>query len=197
MRVLVIGATGTIGTAVAEAAEAEGHEVLRASRKGDVQVDISIEESILEMFADLQALDAVICCAGGGAFQPLLELTNEDIQFTLNDKLLSQVNLVRHGVDSMNDGGVFILTAGMFSQKPTTGVSAIAMVNGAVESFARGAALDLPRGIRIHAVSPRLIKETAEKMGMKGGLPAAEMARFYLALLTEEESGQVVFPEDP
>lgn len=197
MRVLVIGATGVIGKAVADAAAGTGHEVLRASRNSDVKVDISSEKSIESMYAGIGKLDAVICCAGGGAFRSLLDLTNEEIRFTLDDKLLSQVNLVRHGIESVNDGGVFILTAGIFSQKPIAGVPALAMVNGGIEGFVRGAALDLPRGIRIHAVSPPFIKETAEKMGMEGGLPATENAKTYMALLTGEESDRVVYPEAP
>ena len=41
MRVIVIGATGTIGTAVADAL-ATRHEIIRASCKGDVRVDIRV-----------------------------------------------------------------------------------------------------------------------------------------------------------
>jgi NAD(P)-dependent dehydrogenase (short-subunit alcohol dehydrogenase family) len=193
MRVLVIGATGTIGKAVADAAAGE-HEVLRASRNGNVRVDIADEESIRAMYAAVGKVDAVVACAGSGAFKPLADLTNEDIAFTLGDKLMGQVNLVRHGLDAVNDNGVFLLTAGIFSTKPIPGVPAVAMANGALESFARAAALDLPRGIRINTVSPPFIKETAEAMGMRGGLPAAENAKTYLRLLTGNETGQVVFP---
>ncbi len=195
MRVLVIGATGTIGKPVADAAEKAGHEVLRASRHGDPKVDIDNEVSIKALYEGLDRLDAVICCAGSGAFKPLLELTNEDIQATINSKLLGQVNLVRHGVESMNDDGVFILTSGIFSQDPMPGVPALAMVNGGVESFTRAAALDLPRGIRIHTVCPPFMKETAEQMGIDGGIPATENAKAYVALLTEGMSGRVVRPK--
>ncbi len=196
MRVLIIGATGTIGKAVADAAERE-HEVLRASRNGDISVDIADETSIRKMYAGLQGLDAVISCAGTGAFKPLLELTNEEIDLTLGNKLMGQVNLVRYGVDSMNDGGVFLLTAGIFGTRPIPGVPALAMVNAALEGFARGAALDLPRGIRINTLSPPFIKETAEAMGMEGGLPAAENARIYLSYLTGSTTGQVIFTGEP
>jgi NAD(P)-dependent dehydrogenase (short-subunit alcohol dehydrogenase family) len=72
-------------------------------------------------------------------------------------------------------------------------VTALAMVNGALESFARAAALDLPRGIRINTISPPFIRETAQSMGLPGGLPASENARAYVALVEGSETGQVVF----
>jgi NAD(P)-dependent dehydrogenase (short-subunit alcohol dehydrogenase family) len=192
MRILVVGATGTIGKAVADALAAR-HEVLRASRKADVTVDITIPDSIREMYQRVGKLDAVVSCAGSGAFKPLAALTDEDIQSTLGDKLMGQVNLVRFGVHHVNDNGVFVLTAGIFSKSPMPGVTALAMVNGALESFARAAALDLPRGIRINTISPPFIQETARAMGLPGGLPAEENAKAYVALVEGRDTGQVVF----
>lgn len=192
MRILVVGATGTIGKAVAEALAAR-HEVLRASRKSDVSVDITRPESIREMYQRVGRLDAVVSCAGSGAWKPLTALTDEDIHATLADKLMGQVNLVRLGVDYVGDMGVFVLTAGIFSRNPMPGVTALAMANGALECFARAAALDLPRGIRINTISPPFIQETARAMGLPGGLPADENAKAYVALVEGQETGQVVY----
>jgi NAD(P)-dependent dehydrogenase (short-subunit alcohol dehydrogenase family) len=122
------------------------------------------------------------------------KLTDEDFAYTLNNKLMGQVNLVRLGVEAMNDRGVFVLTAGIWSQKPVPGASAIAMVNGALESFTRGASLDLPRGIRINAVSPPFIKESAERMGMSAPMSAAENAKSYVGAIEGSQTGQVIFP---
>ena len=192
MRILVVGATGTIGRAVADALAAR-HEVLRASRKADVTVDITIPDSIRGMYQRVGKLDAVVSCAGSGVFKPLAALTDEDIQSTLGDKLMGQVNLVRFGVHHVNDNGVFVLTAGIFSKSPMPGVTALAMVNGALESFARAAALDLPRGIRINTISPPFIRETAQAMGLPGGMLADENAKAYVALVEGRDTGQVVF----
>ena len=192
MRILVVGATGTIGRAVADALAAK-HEVVRASRRGEVAVDITLPDSIRQMYQRVGTLDAVVSCAGSGAWKPLTALSDEDIRATLGDKLMGQVNLVRFGVSYVNDNGVFVLTAGIFSKIPMPGVPALAMVNGALESFARAAALDLPRGIRINTISPPFIRETAAAMGLPGGLPADENAKAYVALVEGMETGQVVF----
>ena len=198
MKLIVVGATGTIGSAVAKALEDSGHEVLRASRKGQLAVDISEPASIRRMFEQASQVDGVVCCAGNGAFKPLLELTDDELQLTLSDKLMGQVNLVRVGAEHVSDGGVFVLTAGIFSRNPPPGVPALALANGALESFARAAARDLPRGIRIHTVSPPFITATAEKMGLptEGTISAEDNAKSYVALVEGTETGQVVFPGD-
>jgi len=192
MRILVVGASGTIGKAVAEALAAR-HEVVRASRNGEQKVDITQPESICALYQRVGRVDAVVSCAGSGVMKPLASLSDDDIRLSLADKLMGQVNLVRFGLDHVNDNGVFLLTAGIFSKQPMPGVTPLAMTNGALESFARAAALDLPRGIRINTISPPFIKETAEKMGLPGGLPAVENAKTYVALVEGKETGQVVF----
>jgi NAD(P)-dependent dehydrogenase (short-subunit alcohol dehydrogenase family) len=194
MKALVIGATGTIGMAVADALAAK-HEVLRASRNGtELKVDISEPATIKGLFAKTGRVDAVVCCAGDARFGALDKLSDADFTYTLHNKLMGQVNLVRFGVDFVNDNGVFVLTSGIFSQKPMPGVPAIAIANGALESFARAAALDLPRGIRIVTIAPPFIKESAEKMGMTAPFSAAENAKAYVAVVEGKGTGEVIFP---
>lgn len=196
MRTIVIGATGTIGSAVAEAFEQAGHEVIRASRKSDPSVNIDEPASIRAMYKAVGTLDAVICCAGSGAFAKLTELTDEQIQFTIGSKLMGQVNLVRSGIEYLSDGGVFVLTSGIFSRNPIPGVPALALANGAIESFTRGAALDLPRGLRIGTISPPVITETAVKSGLstENSLSAADNAKAYVTFAEGSETGKVIFP---
>jgi NAD(P)-dependent dehydrogenase (short-subunit alcohol dehydrogenase family) len=194
MRVLIIGASGTIGKGVADAIAQAGHEVLRASRNGDVKVDIEDPDSIRAMYKSIGTVGAVISCAGNGALASLSDLTDEQIDYTLSSKLMGQVNLVRFGIDHLDDGGVFVLTAGIFGQRPIPGVPALAMVNGALESFARAAALDLPRNLRIGTISPPFITETAEQMGIptEGTLTSADNARVYLSFVSGSDTGAVI-----
>jgi NAD(P)-dependent dehydrogenase (short-subunit alcohol dehydrogenase family) len=192
MKIVIVGASGTIGSAVTDLLS-QHHEVVRASRSAEVRVDITDSGSIRAMYDTVGAVDAVVSCAGGGAMKSLTELTDDEFEGTLHNKVMGQVNLVRFGLDAMNDGGVFILTSGIFSKKPMPGVTDMALANGAIESFVRGAALDLPRTIRINAVSPPFIKETAEKMGMDGGLPATTNAEAYRDLIDGTDTGEVVF----
>jgi NAD(P)-dependent dehydrogenase (short-subunit alcohol dehydrogenase family) len=194
MRVLVIGASGTIGSAVADAFAEAGHEVLRASRGGEHKVDISSPDSLRELFSRTGKLDAIVNCAGGGVFKALPDMDAADLQQAYDLKLTPFFHVVRMGLEHLNDGGQFILTSGIFATQPMPGVSLISMVNGALESFTRAAALDMPRGIRINAVSAPFIKETAEKMGMPGGYPARDNARAYIELAQGTQTGVTVTP---
>ena len=111
MRVIVIGATGTIGKAVVEAL-ADRHEVVRVGRRsGDLQVDIASKESIERFFAEAGPFDALVSAAGDARFSPLASLTDEDFAFSLSNKLMGQVNLVRTGLRHVRDDGSFTLTS--------------------------------------------------------------------------------------
>lgn len=195
MRVLVVGGTGTIGAPLVDALRGAGHEVLTAARTGgDLRVDYTSVDSIRGMYRQAGRLDAIVNCAGGAAWKPMPELTDEDFDFSLRNKLMGQVNLARYGLDSLADGGSITLTSGVLSQEPMPGSSAVSLVNSALEGFARGAALDLPRGIRINVVSPPWVSETLREMGQdpSGGMPAAQVARAYVAAVTGTYQGQTL-----
>jgi NADP-dependent 3-hydroxy acid dehydrogenase YdfG len=75
MKVIIIGASGTIGTAVAKELE-QKHEIIRAGRNGlDVTVDITSVDSIKNMYKQIGKVDAVISTTGGAHFGPVSELT--------------------------------------------------------------------------------------------------------------------------
>lgn len=197
MRILVIGANGTIGREVVKALSSE-HEVISASRKGsEVTVDIRQPSSIQAMYASVGKVDAVISAAGSGAWKPLAELTDEDFAISLGYKLMGQVNLVRYGFEHVSDGGSFTTTSGILSRSPVPSGSAISLVNCGLEGFTRAAAIEAPRGIRVNVVSPPWVTETLIEMGATDtshGLPAATVALAYVRSVTGKETGQVIEP---
>jgi NAD(P)-dependent dehydrogenase (short-subunit alcohol dehydrogenase family) len=194
MKILVIGATGTIGAAVAQALEAR-HEVLRASHaRSTLTIDLADPESIRRLYAKVGRVDAVVSAAGQAAFRPLLALSDADFAVGLTNKLMGQVNLVRLGVEVLVDGGSFTLTTGILSRQPMPGGAAISMVNAGLEGFVRAAALELPRGRRINAVAPGWVRETlvAMKMDPSPGVPAAQVAQTYLRTVEGSMTGQIL-----
>ncbi|TNF36721.1 MAG: short chain dehydrogenase [Deltaproteobacteria bacterium] len=197
MKIIVIGATGTIGSAVADAL-ATRHEVLRASRTGVLPVDITNRRSLESFFDLIGAIDAVVCCAGAARFGPLERLTPDDYAVGLNSKLMGQVNVVRFGLERMRDGGSFTLTSGRLSRYPAPGGVAVSVAGAGVEAFVRAAQLELPRGIRLNAVSPGWVAETLTAMGKDPtpGMPAAEVARAYVAAVEGELRGQTLMTAD-
>jgi NAD(P)-dependent dehydrogenase (short-subunit alcohol dehydrogenase family) len=195
MRILVIG-TGTIGRAVVAALSA-GNEVISASLRSTTHmVDITDPASIQQMYRSLGTLDAVVCAAGQAKFAPLAQLSDSDFRFSLDNKLMGQVNVVRLGFGHVQDSGSFTLTAGSLAQAPMPGSAAISLVNAGIEGFARAAALEAPRRIRVNAVSPPWVTETLQalKMDLPDGLPAAVVARAYVRSVTGTDSGAVLKP---
>ena len=196
MKLMLIGATGTIGGAVAMALS-QRHEVVALSRHTEpLRVDISSPASIHARFEAVGPIDGVISASGAARFKPLAQLHDDDFAFCLQNKLMGQVNLVREGLKRLRDGGVIVVTSGILSRSPTPGSSAISLVNAGVEAFVRAAALEAPRGIRVNVVSPPWVSETLTKLGMdpKGGLPASLVAQAYVRAVDSAVTGQVIEP---
>ena len=195
MKVIVIGATGTIGRAVADAL-ATSHEVVRASRRGDVKVDIEDKHSIAALFRQLKDVDAVVSCAGNARFVPLAQLSDDDISYSLKSKLLGQVELVRQSLGYLREGGSVTVTSGVLAQRPMPGGAAISMVNAGLERFVRGAAAEATRGVRVNVVSPPWVSETLVALNMDPlhGLPAATVALAYVAAVTGRANGETLDP---
>jgi NAD(P)-dependent dehydrogenase (short-subunit alcohol dehydrogenase family) len=180
VRVIVIGATGTIGRAVADALGAR-HDVARASRRGPVRVDVGDPASIDALFAEVGHVDAVVCCAASGGMTPLDAPSDEAFWAGLDGKLIGQVNLVRHALPHVRDGGSVTLTSGRFPA-PVPGSSLGYLVNAGLEAFVHAAAVETPRGVRLNAVSPGWVRETLVDLGMDpaAGSPVADVARTYV-----------------
>jgi NAD(P)-dependent dehydrogenase (short-subunit alcohol dehydrogenase family) len=184
MKILLIGASGTIGKRIYDTLSKK-HDIIKASRSGeDVSVDITSAESIEAMYKSVPNLDAVICAAGPAKFGPLAELTEEDFYVGIRGKMMGQVNLVRIGQHYLNDRGSFTLTTGILSEDPIFGSSAVSMINAAVNGFAIAAAQELPRGQRINVVCPTVVEDSVEAYGdWFAGFDAAPMDRVVNAYI--------------
>jgi NAD(P)-dependent dehydrogenase (short-subunit alcohol dehydrogenase family) len=196
MRVLVVGATGTIGRAVVAAFEGH-HDVVPVSfHKSAVKVDLASPESIAAMYREVGAVDAVVSAAGQAKFAPFADLTDADFAFSVANKLMGQVNLVRLGFPSVREKGSLTLTSGILARTPMVGSGAISLVNAAIEGFVRAAALEAPRGIRVNVVSPPWVTETLQALGMDParGMPAATVARAYVQSVNGSQTGAVIEP---
>ena len=91
MKILIIGATGTIGKHVTAALQKD-HEVIKAgSKSADIQVDISSTESIENFYIQIGKFDALICAAGDAQFGPLAFMKDADFRIGVNSKLMRQI----------------------------------------------------------------------------------------------------------
>ncbi len=194
MRLLLVGATGTLGTAVANEMKSDADIISAARTNADVKVDITSTESIKEMFNKVGEIDALVCTAGAAHFGHVREMTPEQNLVAVNSKLLGQINLVLHGLDYIRENGSITLTTGILMDDPLVTASSAAMANGGVQAFVKSAAIELPKNIRINNVSPTMVTEAKEKYGslFKGFKPreAKDVALAYKKSILGAQSGQ-------
>ncbi|AZD46755.1 short chain dehydrogenase [Pseudomonas chlororaphis] len=194
MKILLIGANGTIGSAV-DKELSQRHEIIRIGRtSGDFQVDISDSASIRALFGQTGTFDALICAAGNVTFAPLGEMSEQHFALGLQDKLMGQVNLLLIGREFANDGASFTFTSGILNRDPIRSGASAALVNGAIDGFVRAAAIELPRGLRVNSVSPTVLVEAMDSYapyfrGYKP-VPGADVALAYAKSVEGLQTGQ-------
>lgn len=196
MKVLLVGASGTIGQAIQQELAPDCEIVTANSSSGDVQVDLSKSESIAKMYDAVGAVDAVICAAARGVkYGDVSELSRQDFVESSASKLYGQIDLVLQGIPYLNPNGSFTLTTGILNIDPIVGSSAASMVNAGVEGFLLAASNDLKDGKRINVVSPALLEESLDKYRdfFPGypTVPASEVALAFRKSLFGNQTGQV------
>jgi len=160
MKMIIVGATGTMGKHLTGAFEKE-HEVIKAASKGgDIQVDITSAESIENMYNQAGPFDALISTAGPTYVGPWKKMTEKDFKKGMDGKMMGQINLVLIGQHYINPKGSFSLITGALTHDPQKNFANASAANGAVEAFVRAAAIELGNGIRINAVSPTVIENS-------------------------------------
>jgi len=195
VKIIIVGGSGTIGSAVAKALS-ERHTIIITGREhGDVRCDMTDPLSIRKMYQAIGEFDAVIATTGKVHFAELAAMTAEDYQIGLQNKLMGQVNLVLIGQHYINNQGSFTLTSGILSHDPIRTGSSAAMINGAINSFVKSAAIELASGIRINAVSPTIVTESMPVYGdyFRGFEPvdAARVALSYCKSIEGLQTGQI------
>lgn len=194
MRVLLIGGSGTIGSAVASALREVGDEVVSVSRSSTPSVDIVDLASIHALFDAVGVVDAILATTGKVPYRMTPEATAEDFAEGFADKLAGQVNLVLAGIPYLVDGGSFTLTTGILAQRAVPGSVIAGTVNGGLESFVSTASLELPRGIRINAVSPTIISRLNSHSTLFRGFPSVSqesVAQAYVRSTHGIETGEI------
>ncbi len=195
MKIILVGASGTIGQAIDRELR-ERHDIVRVGRNsGELQVNIADPASIRRLFEQTGPFDALISAAGNAHFGALEDLSAKEFAVGLDDKLMGQINLVLIGREFANDGASFTLTSGVLSEDPIRYGAAVSTVNAALDGFVRAAAIELPRGLRINGVSPTILEESLPAYGpyFRGfkAVPAATVALAYAKSAEGRQTGQV------
>lgn len=195
MKIIIVGATGTMGKYLANAFEEE-HEIIRvASSGGDIQANITSTESIENLFKKVGSFDALISTAGPTYVGPWKTLTDKQFRKGVEGKIMGQINLVLIGQHHINPKGSFTLITGALTNEPQLNFANASAANGAVEGFVRAAAIEMQNGIRINAVSPTVIEDSPQYFPyFPGEIPTTmvELEYAFRKSIFGAHSGQVI-----
>ena len=163
--IIVIGALGKMGQAALTGLG--NHKVITAGRSGDVDhiVDITSEQSIKELYKKVGHFDAVVNTVGFCEYANFTEMTEAQWMTTVMSKMMGQINLVRIGQEYIADNGSFTLISGILNVKPIPYAIADATTSGAIDTFVKCVAFEMPRNMRINVVNPTVLAEAWDVYG--------------------------------
>ncbi|XLS28569.1 short chain dehydrogenase [Flavobacteriaceae bacterium M23B6Z8] len=194
MRILLIGATGTIGGPLYNTL-AKKNEIIPAYRNSEAYaIDITNKESIEDFLKNQQPFDAIINAAGHAVWKPFTELNEADYYEGIRSKLMGQVNLVHIAQKYLKDNGRIILTTGILAEKYEPNAVSLSLVNGAIHSFVMAAAHELPKNILLQVVAPGAIEGNfPSDKKFSGYYPVAieKVIETYEKALNTETSGNL------
>ncbi len=195
MKIVIVGATGTIGRKVAAALQAQ-HEIIQVgSKSGDLRVDIGSYASIEKLFQQTGHFDALVSIAGNARLGGLQELKEADFRVGLEHKLLGQINLVLAALPYVNPGGSFTLTSGILAEEPVLNGVACTTTDAAVNGFVQAAAVSVKQDRRINAVAPGVVEDSpALHAVFPGHIPVTmdKVTAAYLKSILGPSTGQVI-----
>lgn len=165
MKIVLVGASGTLGQAIA-AELSMHHELIRASRHGqDEQVDILDQTSVQALFERVGTFDALVSATGWLHFGPWEQMQPQDMQASLDNKLMGQIRLALLARPFLTRGGSITLTSGIVGdQAHILDGTGAATVNQALQGFVQASAQYWREG-RINLLSPTVLTESMKDYG--------------------------------
>ncbi|GAB2929031.1 SDR family oxidoreductase [Rhodococcus aerolatus] len=169
-KIVVVGGTSGMGRAVAEAAVADGAEVVvvgrDAARAGAVAAelgatgvacDLTDPASIDALAEQVGPLDHLVLSAATLSYGPFLEMDVDEARAVLDGKFWGYYLAVRALAPQLSEQGSITLFSGVAAVRPDSGTTIVTAVNAAIEGLARSLAIELaPR--RVNAVSPGVVQ---------------------------------------
>jgi NAD(P)-dependent dehydrogenase (short-subunit alcohol dehydrogenase family) len=210
---VITGATTGIGLGIAQELAAEGATVFITGRRQE-ELDAAVKvvgasatgiRSDVSKLSDLDHLydvvqqhashiDILVANAGGGSFQPLGAITEEEFDKTFAINVKGTLFTVQKALPLIRDGGSIILTSSTSTTRALPAFSVYGATKAAIRNFARHWILDLKdRHIRVNAISPGPTKTP----GLQGlASTAEEWQQLETQLAAQVPSGRIADPRE-
>lgn len=174
--ILVTGASSGIGRGIAVACAKMGCNLFITGRNNEkleqtrieastekvtiVPSDITRDEEIEKLVAQLPALDGIVHCAGISNSVLCKQIKRSDIEhvFATNftGTVLLQTSLIKK--KKLNKGGSIVFITSMATESPALGNALYSASKAAMESYSKVLGLELaPKKIRVNCISPAMV----------------------------------------
>ncbi|KMM38647.1 elongation factor P 5-aminopentanone reductase [Guptibacillus hwajinpoensis] len=175
--ILITGASGGIGKAVAEQFLSKDHKIFahyHSNMKSitalkhknpeasiiPVKADLSCSNGIEALINEVPEVDTLILNAGNSFNGLLTDMTDQEIDEMIHLHLTSSIKLARHYTKNMvqKKSGSIIVVSSVFGISGASCEVVYSSVKGGLNAFVKGLAKELgPSGIRVNAVAPGYI----------------------------------------
>lgn len=205
-KILVVGATGGLGSAIARFLSTKGAALFLSGRNEEalsvIAQDLGADSLALNLnnaservslVATVGALDGVVYAAGVSPVAPVRYLKDTDITTCLDLNTTVPLLLVRDLLKQkkLNAGASIVWLSSVASSRGTAGYAAYSASKAALEAAARCLALELaPKAMRVNCLAPGMIETSMANAA------AARMSTEALAAHLKDYPLGVGRPED-
>ena len=190
---LIFGATGSIGSSLAEQLKNSGHDVHLIARNENEVNTISeklecnytvadvLEDGFVEKVkADADDVKGIAYCVGSIDLKPLKLVTEQDFNKCMKLNLYSAVEAIKGYQESLKKNkGSIVLFSTVAAQRGFTNHAIIASAKAAVEGLTVSLAAEFAPNIRVNCVAPSLTKSKIAEPMLKNNLIAEGIAKAH------------------
>ena len=190
---LVVGATGSIGSNLAEQLHASGKEIHLVGRNEDNTKTLAqklncsftisdvLEDGFVERIkTDIQDIQGIAYCVGSIDLKPLRLVSENDFNKCMKLNLYSAVDLIKGFQESLKKNkGSIVLFSTVAAQRGFTNHSIIASTKAAVEGLTVSLAAEFAPNIRVNCIAPSLTNSKIAEPMLKNKVLAEGIAKAH------------------
>ena len=190
---LIFGATGSVGSSLAEQLKNSGNDIhLVARNENEVKiiaeklgcsytvVDVLEDGFIEKVKSDISEIKGIAYCVGSIDLKPLRMVTEEDMNKCMKLNLYSAIEVIKGFQESLkkNKGSV-VLFSTVAAQRGFTNHTIIASAKAAVEGLTVTLAAEFAPHIRVNCIAPSLSKSKIAEPMLKNPVIAEGIAKAH------------------
>ena len=190
---IIFGATGSIGSSLAEQLKNSGNDIHLVARNeselapileklgcSHTVADVLEDGFIEKVKSDISEIKGLAYCIGSIDLKPLRMINEQDFQKCMKLNLYSAVEAIKGYQESLKKNkGSIVLFSTVAAKKGFTNHSVIASAKAAVEGLTVSLAAELAPNIRVNCIAPSLTKSKISQFLTKNEKMAEGIAKLH------------------